>query len=82
MRNRKLCNIRSNVTRRASPGKYGSALVVLSRTSGSYSLIIFYELALSLVICPFPAILFSWRAPSIITQPFFSGVFGYVRGVV
>jgi hypothetical protein len=25
----------------------------------SYSLIIFYELALSLVICPFPAILFS-----------------------
>jgi hypothetical protein len=32
---------------------------------------IFYELALSLVICPFPAILFSWGAPSIITQPFF-----------
>jgi hypothetical protein len=25
----------------------------------SYNLIIFYELALSLVICPFPAILFS-----------------------
>jgi hypothetical protein len=37
----------------------------------SYNLIIFYKLALSLVICPFPAILFSWRAPSIITQPFF-----------
>jgi hypothetical protein len=48
----------------------GSALGVLSRTSGSYNLIIFYELALSLVICPFPAILFSWGVPSIITQPF------------
>ena len=44
---------------------------MLSRTSGSYSLIIFYELALSLVICPFPAILNSWGVPSIITQPFF-----------
>ena len=44
---------------------------VLSRTAGSYNLIIFYELALSLVICPFPPILFSWVAPSIITQPFF-----------
>ena len=44
---------------------------VLSMTSGSYSFIIVYELALSLVICPFPAILFSWGAPSIITQPFF-----------
>ena len=45
----------------------GSALGVLSRTSGSYNLIIFYELALSLVICPFPTVLFSWGAPSIIT---------------
>jgi len=44
---------------------------VLFMTSGSYSFIIVYELALSLVICPFPAILFSWGAPSIITQPFF-----------
>jgi hypothetical protein len=44
---------------------------VLSRSSGSYNLIIFYDLTLSLVICPFPAILFSWGAPSIITQPFF-----------
>jgi hypothetical protein len=74
----------SNVTwsRRASFGTeshvIGSALGVLSRTSGSYSLIIFYELALSLIICPFPAILFTLRAPSIITQPFFKGVFGYV----
>ena len=49
----------------------GSVLGVLSRTTGSYNLIIFYELALSLVICPFPAILFSWGAPSIITHPFF-----------
>ena len=68
-------NIRSNVTRRASPetGSHvtGSALGVLSRTSGSYNLIIFYELALSLVFCPFPAILFSWGALSMITQPFF-----------
>ena len=48
----------------------GSALGVLSRTSGSYNLIIFYELALSLVFCPFPAI-FSWGMLSIITQPFF-----------
>ena len=48
-----------------------SAICVLSRTSGSYNLIIFYELALSLVICPFPAILFSLGAPSIIAQPFF-----------
>ena len=48
-----------------------SAIGVLSRTSGSYNLIIFYELALSLVFCPFPALLFSWGAPSIITQPFF-----------
>jgi hypothetical protein len=40
-------------------------------TSEFYSLIIFYELALSLVVCPFPAILNSWGAPSIITQPFF-----------
>ena len=45
----------------------GSALGVLSRTSGPYNLIIFYELALSLVICPFPTVLFSWGAPSIIT---------------
>jgi hypothetical protein len=79
MRNRKLRNIRpsgafspkvtsSNVTRRASPGTgshvIGSALGVLSRTSAS---MIVYELTLSLVICPFPAILFSWGAPSIIT---------------
>jgi hypothetical protein len=39
----------SNVTHRASPGTgchvTGSALVVLSRTSASYNLIIFYELA-------------------------------------
>ena len=60
-----------SVTRRASPGTgshvTGSALVVLSRTSGSYNLIIFYKLALSLVICTFPAILCSWGAPSIIT---------------
>ena len=40
---------------------------VLSRTSASYNLIIFYEIAFSLVICPFPAILFSLGAPSIIT---------------
>ena len=79
MRNRKLRNIRpsgafspkvtsSNVTRRASPGTgshvIGSALGVLSRTSAS---MIVYELTLSLVICPFSAILFSWGAPSIIT---------------
>ena len=49
----------------------GSVIGVLSRTSASYNLIICYELALSLVICPFPAILCSWGAPSIITQPFF-----------
>ena len=49
MRNRKLRNIRSNVTCRASPGT-GSALGVLSRTSAS---IIIYEVALLLVICPF-----------------------------
>ena len=48
-----------------------SAHGVLSRTFGSYNLIIFYELALSLASCPFPALLFSWGAPSIITQPFF-----------
>ena len=48
-----------------------SALRVLSRTFGSYNLIIFCELALSLVFCPFPALLFSWGSPSIITQPFF-----------
>jgi hypothetical protein len=58
-------------TRTSSPGTgshvTGSALVVLSRTSGSYNLIIFYKLALSLVICTFPAILCSWGAPSIIT---------------
>ena len=35
--------------------------------SKSYNLIILYELTLSLVICPFTAILFSWGAPSIIT---------------
>jgi hypothetical protein len=38
---------------------------VLSRTSVSYNLIIFCELALSLVFCPFPALLCSWGAPSI-----------------
>jgi hypothetical protein len=58
----------SNVTRGASPGTgshvIGSALGVLSRTSAS---MIVYELTLSLVICPFPAILCSWGAPSIIT---------------
>jgi hypothetical protein len=48
----------------------GSSLGVLSRTPGSYNHIIFYELALSLVIYPFSVILFSWVAPSIITQPF------------
>ena len=37
-----------------------------SRDPGSYNLIIFYELALSLVFCPFHAILFSWGVPSII----------------
>ena len=76
MRNRKLRNIcpivafspeitSSNVTRRDSHGSYviGSALGVISRTSASYNRF----LALSLVICPFPAILFSWGAPSIIT---------------
>ena len=50
-------NIRSNVTRRASPGTgshvIGSSLGVLSWTSGSYNPIIFYEVALSLVICLF-----------------------------
>ena len=35
-------------------------LGVFSTTSASYNLIIFYELALLLVICPFPAILFSY----------------------
>jgi len=41
----------------------GSALGVWSYLfSKSYNLIIFYELALSLVICPFSAILFSWEA--------------------
>jgi len=35
---------------------------VFSTTSASYNLIIFYELALLLVICPFPAILFSLSA--------------------
>jgi len=50
----------SNVTHRASPGTgshvIGSALGVLSRTSAA---IIVHELTLSLVICPFPTILFS-----------------------
>jgi hypothetical protein len=32
---------------------------ILFSFSVSYNLIIFYELALSLVICPFPALLFS-----------------------
>jgi hypothetical protein len=41
----------------------GSALGVLSMTSGSY----YRFLALSLVICPFPTILFSWGVLSIIT---------------
>ena len=76
MRNRKLRNIcpigafspeitSSNVTRRDSHGSHviGSALGVISRTSASYNRF----LAHSLVICPFPAILFSWGAPSIIT---------------
>ena len=76
MRNRKLRNIcpigafspeitSSNVSRRDSHGSHviGSALVVISRTSASYNRC----LALSLIICPFPAILFSWGAPSIIT---------------
>jgi hypothetical protein len=68
MRNLKLRNIltsgtfspevtSSNVTHRASPGSHviGSALGVLSRTwTASY----YRLLALSLVICPFPAILF------------------------
>ena len=77
MRNLKLRNIltsgtfspevtSSNVTHRASPGSHviGSALGVLSRTwTASY----YRLLALSLVICPFPAILL---APSIITQKF------------
>jgi hypothetical protein len=35
---------------------------ILFSLSASYNLIIFYELALSLVICPFPAILFSLSA--------------------
>ena len=63
MWNRKLRNIRSNVTRSTSPGSYviGSALGVFSRASASY----YRFIALSLVICPFPAILFSWGAPSI-----------------
>jgi hypothetical protein len=61
MCNRKLCNIRLNVIRRASLGKYGSAHArpeVPSRTPGSYNLIIFYELVLSLVISPFPPFYF------------------------
>ena len=59
----------SNVT----PGSHviGSALGMLSKTSASY----YRFLALSLVFCPFPAILL---APSIITQKFI--LFGYVRG--
>jgi hypothetical protein len=47
-------------------GKYGRKdgkdmknTAILFSLSVSYNLIIFYELALSLVICPFPAILFS-----------------------
>ena len=40
----------------------GSGLGVWSYLfSKSYNIIIFYELALSLVICPFPVILFSWE---------------------
>ena len=35
---------------------------ILFSLSASYNIIIFYELALSLVICPFPAILFSLAA--------------------
>jgi hypothetical protein len=73
MRNRKLRDIQSIVTRRDSPGSHviGSDLVVLSRTSASYCRF----LALSLVICPFPRH-FSWGTPSLITQKFV--VFGYV----
>ena len=74
----RMCVIKRHVTPKWFPWRggvracvIGSALGVLSRTSGSYNLIIFYELVLSLVICPFPAILFLWGAPSIITQPFF-----------
>ena len=47
----------------------GSALGMLSRTSASYILIIFHELALSLVFSSFLATLLSWGAPWIITQP-------------
>ena len=53
---------------------------VLSMTSGSYSFIIVYELALSLVICPFPAIFMGSAFNNYTT--IFSGVSGYVRGVV
>ena len=62
-----------NVTCRASPGNHviGSDLGVLFRMSASY----YRFLALSLVICPFPAILL---ASSIITQKFV--VCRYVRG--
>jgi hypothetical protein len=65
-----------NITRKASPGSHvtGSALGVLSRTSASY----YRFLALSLVICPFPAIFMG--APSIMV--FTYGVFGYVRYVL
>jgi hypothetical protein len=64
MRHRKFYDIRSNVTRRASPGKYGSAHVVSEVSLGC-------SLGHPGPITLFPAILFSWGAPSIITQPFF-----------
>jgi hypothetical protein len=44
----------------ASTGFYFPA--ILFSLSGSYNLIIYYELALLMVICPFPAILFSLSA--------------------
>jgi hypothetical protein len=54
----------SNVTHRASPGTgshvTGSALIVLSRTSASYNLIIFYELAVfHWLSAPFPSFYFN-----------------------